>query len=97
MTKVTTTEAVNLIKSEGNQFFTVTFTKKNGEERVLNGRRGVAKYANGEGLKFNPSDYNLLTVYDVQAKGYRMINCEGITHLRIDGINFEIEENLPWE
>jgi len=92
MTKVTTTEAVNLIKSEGNQFFTVTFTKKNGEERVLNGRRGVVKYVNGEGMKYVPSDYDLLTVYDVQAEGYRMISCNTISALRIGGVDYIVEK-----
>ena len=88
--EITTTQAVKLIKSEGDKFFTVTFTKKNGDERVLNGRRGVQKYVNGEGMKYNPSDYELLTVYDVQAKGYRMINGDTISHLRIDGVEYNV-------
>ena len=41
-------------------------------------------------MKYNPSDYELLTVYDVQAKGYRMINGDTISHLRIDGVEYNV-------
>ena len=89
---IITEQATTLITELGDKFFTVTFTKKNGEERVLNGRRGVVKYTNGEGMKYVPSDYDLLTVYDVQAEGYRMISCNTISALRIGGVDYIVEK-----
>ena len=85
---ISTAQATDLILAQGDKFFTVTFIKKNGEERILNGRRGVVKYTTGEGLKFAPADYGLLTVYDMQAKGYRMITCGNITALKIGGSEY---------
>ena len=88
---ITKDQASYLIREYGNSFFSVTFTKKNGELRKLNGRRGVTKYVTGEGLKYAPSGYGLLTVYDIQAKGYRMINANTITALKIRGINYLVK------
>ena len=88
---ITTAEATEMIIEHGDKFFTATFTKKNGEERVLNGRRGVVKHTNGVGMKYIPSDYDLLTVYDVQAEGYRMISCNTISALRINGEDYVVQ------
>ena len=35
------------VKAAGDKFFTITFEKKDGRVRVLNGRRGVTKYLKG--------------------------------------------------
>ena len=88
---ITTAKATEMIIEHGDKFFTVTITKKNGEERVLNGRRGVVKHTNGVGMKYIPSDYDLLTVYDVQAEGYRMISCNTISALRINGEDYVVQ------
>ena len=88
---ITPAKATEMIIEHGDKFFTVTFTKKNGDERVLNGRRGVVKHTNGVGMKYIPSDYDLLTVYDVQAEGYRMISCNTISALRINGEDYVVQ------
>ena len=49
------------------KIFTVEFVKRtNNEMRVMTARRGVTKGVKGVGQAFNPAEYNLLTVYDMQ-------------------------------
>lgn len=58
-----------------NSFFTVEFFKRNGELRTMNCRKGVTKHLtpNPTRQKAEMPD-NMVTVYDVQSKGYRHIN-----------------------
>lgn len=79
------------LMTAGNTFFSVDFHKKNGELRRLTGRRGVNKFVTGEGLKYAPSDYDLMTVYDTVNQGYRMISIKNIQALRIRGEHFHVE------
>lgn len=67
------------------KIFTVTFTKKDGTERVMNCRTGVKKHLKGGELKYSPLDKGLLPVYDIQKKGYRMINASTIKEVKIQG------------
>jgi len=69
----------------GNQFFSVTFTKKNGEERTLNGRLGVKKHLKGGEKSYNDDDFNYLTVYDVQNNGYRTVNLDTVSSIKVNG------------
>jgi hypothetical protein len=54
-------------------------------------RRKVTKGVKGVGMSYNPSDYNLIPVYDM-SKGFRMINASTITELKIEGINYKVAE-----
>ena len=60
----------------GDKFFTVTFVKANGEERVLTGRLGVTKHTVSGKTKDIHNNY--LCVYDVNKKGYRNVNLNTI-------------------
>ena len=84
MIKISKEKATDLIKQSAGKFINVRFTKKNGEDRSLTGRTGVHKYTTGEGLKYNPEDYGLVTIYDNQNKGYRMINLNSLYFLQVD-------------
>jgi len=66
------------ILATNGRFFSVSFIKKDGTERRMVARLGVKKDIKGIGLKFNPSDYNLMVVYDVHKRAYRMINLSTI-------------------
>ena len=59
--------------SENGKIFSVIFTKKDGSERKMVCRLGVKRYLSGGK---NPVHHipKYLTVYDIQAKGYRNIN-----------------------
>jgi len=50
----------------------------------------VTKGTNGNGLKYNPSSKNLIPVYDMN-KGFRMLDIDGLTELKIDKETYEIE------
>ena len=54
----------------GGRFFHVTFIKANGDVRHMNARLGVKKYLKG-GKSTTSNNPNLVTVYDMGAKGYR--------------------------
>lgn len=56
------------------RIFSVTFIKKDGTERKMVCRTGVQKGVKGVGLKFDPSSKNLMVVYDMHKKAFRMIN-----------------------
>lgn len=74
-----------LLASDG-KFVTVTFIKKDGTERVLNGRLGVKKHLKGGVSTLDPAKF--VTIYDIQNKGYRAVNRETITSVKIDGVRF---------
>ena len=81
----------NHIELTNGRFFRVTFTKKNGEERNLTGRIKARKYVTGAGLRFDPSDYGLMTVFDVQKDAWRMVNLNTVSELVADKTKYTVE------
>jgi hypothetical protein len=71
-----------VLEAMGSKIFTVTFTKKDGSIRVLNGRRGVRKGLNGVGMKYNPAEKGLITVYDLKVKDYRSVKVDTVTQVK---------------
>ena len=66
------------ILATNGRFFSVSFIKKDGTERRMTARLGVKKDIKGVGLKFNPTERNLIVVFDIHKKAYRMINLSTI-------------------
>lgn len=66
----------------GTKFFTVEFTKKDGQHRVLNGRLGVKKYLKGGEKTYDTDALDYVTVYDIKAKGYRTLNLNTCTTIK---------------
>ena len=66
------TNIIDRILNSNGKIFTVTFIKKDGTIRELNGRLGVIKHLKGGSSTLNPEEY--ITVYDLKAEGYRAIN-----------------------
>jgi len=90
--KISRKQATDLIKGSKGRVFGVQFIKRStGEVRKMSARTGVSKYVTGEGLKFSPSKKNLIAVFDMNKQGYRMINLEGLTSLRLNGSTMEVE------
>jgi hypothetical protein len=80
----------DIILNSGGKFVTVTFIKKDGSERVLNGRMGVTKALAlpvGEGDNKLDKD-TFITIYDMKAQGYRAINRSTIISVTIDKETF---------
>lgn len=67
------------------KFFSVRFVKRTtGEERLMNARvRPPVK--GGPGLAYDPASHDLLTVWDVHARGWRQIPADNILELRVHG------------
>ena len=75
-------------KINDGKIFTVIFIKRtNDEERFMQARTGVKKGVKGVGLKFDPSKYNLIPVYDIRKRAFRFISCERIEELHHHGIS----------
>ena len=88
--QITKDQAYLLMSATKGTIFTVAYTKKDGSTRVLNGRSGVTKGVNGNGLKYDPAKKGLLTVYDIQAKGYRTVNLNTVMNIRFKGVSIDI-------
>jgi hypothetical protein len=84
-------QAVQLIKDTKGKFFTVTFTKKDGTERVMNARLGVKAYLKGGTLPYNPNDKGLIPVFDMKKGEYRMINANTISKLKIGNNEYNVQ------
>ncbi len=83
---MTRTEKIKqIIKDAKSTFFNVTFIKKNGDKRAMNCIKGVKKHLNGGTLAYNPEKKNLVPVYSIDKKGYRMINLETVLQIKSRG------------
>lgn len=74
-------ETLRNLMSNG-KFFTVTFTKKNGELRTINGRCGVHKYVKGVGLGYDPAKKDYVIVREVNQGQYRTINLRTVVRFK---------------
>lgn len=93
MNRINNEQLVSIIKDLAeNTIFSVDFTKKDGSARTMTCRLGVKKGTNGRGLNFDPVDKGLLPVWDMQKSGFRMINLNTLTELRIKGTVYTIGE-----
>ncbi|CAM6004836.1 unnamed protein product [Sphagnum balticum] len=90
MRKITIENAEKLIKSTNGAIFSVSFVKANGETREMTCRLGVRKGLTGKGLTYDPSSYDLLTVYDMTKQDYRAIRLTALKRLTVDGKAFAV-------
>ena len=67
---------IERILNSNGKIFTVTFVKKDGSIRVLNGRLGVTKHLKGGQCTLNKDKF--IIVYDLKSEGYRAIDKESI-------------------
>ena len=77
-----------IVQTTNGKFFTVVFIKKDGTERILNGRLGVTKHLKGGQCTLDKEKY--LIVYDVVSKGYRAVNVDTIKSVSCDGLNISL-------
>lgn len=66
------------------KMFTVEFRKSNGQWRLMKARTGVKKYLTGKGLGYDPKDFNLITVFDMEKRAYRSFKLH-----QVDSIKFK--------
>lgn len=86
-------KAKELIKSSEGRFITVTFKKKNGEIRVLNGRTEVVVHTKG-GANTVAHIEKYVKLWDVINKGYRNVNTETVTRVMMNGEVYVVGEEI---
>jgi len=86
-------KAKQLIEDTKGQIFSGLFIKKNGQHRLINARTGVTKHLKQDAKKqpYNPIKYDLIPVFDMANKGYRMINLNTLQKLIINKIIYKIK------
>jgi ABC-type transporter MlaC component len=84
MVKIDKNKAIELMSQTNGKTFSAIFTKKDGSERHMNCRTGVSKGVKGVGLSYDAASKGLFKVYDMQSKGFRMININTIKALQIN-------------
>jgi hypothetical protein len=92
--------ARSILKATNGQLFSVTFTKRTtGEERKIVGRTGVRKGVTGTGLRYNPANHDLLTLWDngkvpnaqgEKSEGHKSVPMNDIKEVRAGGAKFRI-------
>jgi len=94
MQTINRNKAKELIKESKGLIFSTSFIKKDNTVRVLTGRLKVTQYLkeNAKKQPYDPSKYNLQPVYDLKAKGYRMINLNTLITLSINKTKYIINE-----
>jgi len=73
-----------IAKSAG-KFLTVTFIKKDGTQRVLNGRIGVTKHLKGGVSTVNTDKY--FVMYDTAKQDYRCVNKDTVVKVVCEGVS----------
>lgn len=72
--------------ADNGKIFSVTFTKRTtGESRTMLCRLGVTSHLAGGEKKFSDEEKGLLTVFSLDANGYRSISCEAVQRVKIGG------------
>jgi len=85
--------AIQMIKYSKGKIFGVTFVKRTtGDIRNMSARLGVSKSVTGEGLRYDPESKQLMTVYDMHKKQYRMLNTETLYKLNMKGHEYSIAQ-----
>ncbi len=87
MSKAIVAAVKGMLDGSDGKFLTVTFKKKDGSMRTINGRSGVTKHLAGGERTTDPKKYFI--IYE-NGNGYRAVNYETVTEIKMDGrvVNF---------
>ena len=93
MQTINKTKAKELIKESKGLIFSTTFLKKDNTIRTLTSRTGKQyKSKTGRKAPYKPSDYNLIALYDMRKKAFRMLNLNTLITLSINKEKYLIEQ-----
>ena len=86
--------AIKMIKDSKGKIFGVKFIKRStGSIRTMSARLGVSKGVKGIGLRYDPESRQLIPVYDMNKKEYRMINLETLSTVSFKGQEYNVVHN----
>ena len=92
MQTINRNKAKELIKQSKGKIFSTTFVKKDNTIRTLTSRTGKQYTPTGKKAPYKPSDYNLLPLYDMKKKAFRMLNLNTLLTLSINKEKYLIEQ-----
>ena len=92
MNTINRTRAKELIKDSKGLIFSTTYIKKDNTIRTLTSRTGK-QYESKTGRKapYKPKDYNLIPLYDMRIKAFRMLNFNTLLTLSINKTKYIIK------
>ena len=93
MNTITSTRAKELIKESKGLIFSTTFIKKDNTIRTLTSRTGKQyKSKTGRKAPYKAENYNLLPLYDMRKKAFRMLNLNTLLTLSINKEKYLIKQ-----
>ena len=93
MQTINRNKAKELIKDSKGLIFSTTFIKKDNTIRTLTSRTGKHyKSKTGKAAPYKARDYNLLPLYDMKKKAFRMLNLNTLLTLSINKEKYLIEQ-----
>lgn len=93
LSKTNTVENIKKFVGNKGKLFSITFIKKNGEERKMVARLGVTKYLTGRGMLYTPENRNMLVVFSTGDNDYRTINISTLKKIKANGIELNLNIN----
>jgi len=85
-------EAKELIKNSKGLIFSTTYIKKDNTIRTLTSRTDKQyKSKTGRKAPYKAEDYNLITLYDMRKKAFRMLNFDTLLTLSINKTKYIIK------
>jgi len=82
-------KVLKIINDTNGKIFAVRFIKKDGSIRMMLARLGVKHNLKG-GTNGASEKNSLITVWDMVANGYRMVNLETLISLKVSGREYEV-------
>jgi|TARA_R110002167_G_scaffold11668_2_gene50911 hypothetical protein len=94
--KVCAEKQLELYKNQQGKIITVSFIKKDGSVRHLNGRFGVSKYLKtGDNYNWTYNyDRHYLTIFDMKKLSYRIINLKTVLTVQAQGNRYLIIDHI---
>tara|TARA_R110000782_G_scaffold162904_1_gene254676 strand:- start:241 stop:516 length:276 start_codon:yes stop_codon:yes gene_type:complete len=91
MNTITRNKAKELIKESKGLIFSTSFIKKDNTIRTLTSRLFIKYKKTGIEPPYKPSDYNLIPLYDMKKKAFRMLNLNTLLTLSINNNKYIIK------
>lgn len=83
-------ELIESAKKSGRIFSVVFYKRTDNSRREMVCRGKVYAGVLGVGLKYDPADHELISVFDMQKRAFRMISADTIETLKINGLTFTV-------
>lgn len=84
-------KAKELIKDSKGLIFAATFTKKDLSSRMMLARLGKKYTPTGRKAPYKAEDFNLIPLYDMRKKAFRMLNFDTLLTLSINKTKYIIK------